>query len=216
MARVNVSSMVDNENADVAPLRRGELLICRHGETEWSRTGRHTGSTDVPLTPAGEAEARALAPLLAARSKRIRLVLVSPLKRARETGRLAGLTEFTVTDDLREWDYGAYEGLTTEEIRRDRPEWTIWTGNPPGGETSDDVTARADRLLREVRDTLSTGDVLVVGHGHFSRALASRYLGLPVSAGALLRLDPATMCVLGTEHESPTIVHWNLPGRPAL
>jgi probable phosphoglycerate mutase len=200
--------MADNESAE-SP---GELLICRHGETDWSRTGRHTGSTDVPLTADGETEARALAPLLAARADRIRLVLVSPRQRARETARLAGITGATVTADLSEWDYGAYEGLTTDEIRRDRPEWTIWTGNPPGGETADDVSARADRLLHGIRDSLATGDVLVIGHGHFGRVLAARYLGLPACAGALLRLDPATMCVLGTEHESPTIVRWNLPG----
>lgn len=189
-----------------------ELLICRHGETEWSRAGRHTGTTDVPLTPAGEAKARALRPLLAARPRPPAHVLVSPRLRARETARLAGLADPTITDDLVEWDYGEYEGLTTSDIRRDRPKWTIWNGDPPGGETAESVELRADRLLRRINELLADGDVLTVGHGHFSRVLAARYLGLPVSGGALLRLDPATLCVLGTEHESPTIVRWNIPG----
>lgn len=189
-----------------------ELLICRHGETEWSRSGRHTGTTDVPLTPTGEVEARALRSLLAARPHPPAHVLVSPRQRARETARLAGITDPTITDDLVEWDYGDYEGLTTADIRRDRPKWTIWNGDPPGGETADSVEQRADRLLRHISTLLADGDVLTVGHGHFSRVLAARYLGLPVSGGALLRLDPATLCVLGTEHESPTIVGWNIPG----
>jgi probable phosphoglycerate mutase len=189
-----------------------ELLICRHGETDWSRSGRHTGTTEVPLTPTGEAEARSLRSLLAARPRPPAHVLVSPRQRARDTARLAGFTDPTVTDDLVEWDYGDYEGLTTADIRRDRPKWTIWNGDPPGGETADSVQQRADRLLRHITALLADGDVLTVGHGHFGRVLAARYLGLPVSAGALLRLDPATLCILGAEHESPTIVGWNIPG----
>jgi len=189
----------------------GELLICRHGETDWSRSGRHTGTTDIPLTPAGEANAAALKPLLA--DRRIAHALVSPRRRARDTARLAGVVDPTVTEDLAEWDYGKYEGRTTAEIRQDRPGWTIWNGDPPDGETAAAVGQRADRLLQRIAALLPDGDVLVVGHGHFGRVLAARYLALPVAAGALLRLDPATLCVLGTEHESPTIVRWNLPGR---
>src|SRR5256885_680847 len=182
---------------------RGELLICRHGETEWSRSGRHTGTTDVPLTSAGEANATTLRPLLAERQ--IAHALVSPRRRAQDTARLAGVVEPAVTDDLAEWDYGDYEGLTTAEIRRERPGWTIWNGDPPGGESADAVGRRADRLLDRIVPLLPDGDVLAVGHGHFGRVLAARYLRLPVSRGALLRLDPATLCVLGTEHDAPTV-----------
>jgi probable phosphoglycerate mutase len=196
--------MADNE--------QGELLICRHGETPWSLSGQHTGVTDMPLTEIGRAQARALRPILANRADRLRHVLVSPLSRAMDTAALAGVDTETVTDELAEWNYGDYEGLTTEEIRRDRPGWTIWNGDPPGGETAADVRARADRLLERIAELRRDGDVLVVGHGHFSRVLAARYLHLPVASGALLRLDPATLCVLGVEHESPTIVRWNLPG----
>ncbi len=196
--------MADNEH--------GELLICRHGETSWSKSGQHTGVTDIPLTDTGRAQARALRPLLNARAGRIRHVLVSPLSRARDTAALAGVDSAAVTDELAEWNYGAYEGLTTEEIRLDRPGWTIWNGDPPGGETAAEVGARADQLLAQITRLRRDGDVLVIGHGHFGRVLAARYLQLPVAAGALLQLDPATLCVLGVEHESPTIVRWNLPG----
>lgn len=196
----------------MADNQHGELLICRHGETPWSLSGQHTGVTDVPLTDEGRAQARALRPLLTVRADRIAHVLVSPLSRARDTAALAGVDSETVTDELAEWNYGGYEGLTTEEIRRDRPGWTIWNGDPPAGETAAQVGARADRLLERITKLRADGDVLVVGHGHFSRVLAARYLQLPVAAGALLRLDPATLCVLGVEHESPTIVRWNLPG----
>ena len=189
----------------------GELLICRHGETEWSRTGRHTGTTDVPLTDTGRAQARALAPILAQRP--VTHVLVSPRQRARETAALAGIDHAEVTDELVEWDYGQYEGRTTEEIRADRPGWTIWNGDPPGGESAEAVGARADLLLEKITALLAAGDVLLIGHGHFSRVLAARYLQLAPAQGALLRLDPATLCVLGTEHDAPTIVRWNLPGR---
>lgn len=188
----------------------GELLLVRHGETEWSRAGRHTSSTEVTLTAAGERAAAALRPVLA--DRRIGTVLVSPRERARVTADLAGVGDRAVVEpDAVEWAYGAYEGLTTPQIRRDRPGWTIWSGDPPGGETAAAVGTRADRLLARIRPALADGDVLVVGHGHFGRVLAARYLGLPVRTGAVFRLDPATLCVLGTEHESPVVVRWNSP-----
>ena len=185
----------------------GELVLVRHGETEWSRDGKHTGVTDIPLTGPGRDGATALAPALAAR--RFALVLVSPRSRARETADLAGITGYQIDPDAVEWDYGEYEGLTTPEIRENRPGWTIWNGNPPGGETAAAVGARADRLLARIRPALSAGDVLVVGHGHFSRVLTARYLGLDPTGGAHFVLDPATVCVLGAEHGTPAILRWN-------
>lgn len=187
----------------------GSLLLVRHGETEWSSAGRHTSTTDVRLTGHGQDQARALRALLTGRT--LALVLVSPMARARETAELAGLSGFTTDSDAVEWEYGVYEGRTTEQIRCDRPGWTIWSGDPPGGETAAAVGRRADRLLHRIAPARADGDVLVVGHGHFGRVLAARYLGLPVSGGALLRLEPATISVLGHEHESPTIEQWNVP-----
>lgn len=187
----------------------GSLLLLRHGETEWSRAGKHTGSTDVPLTERGREQARSLREPL--QRRKLRLVLVSPMARAQETAALAGLAEYRTDADAVEWDYGEYEGRTTDQIRIDRPGWTIFTGDPPGGETAAAVGARADRLLDRLAAALSEGDVAVVGHGHFGRVLAVRYLGLPVAAGALLRLEPATISILGHEHESPTIERWNVP-----
>ncbi len=140
---------------------RGELWLIRHGETEWSRSGQHTSRTDLPLTPEGEQKARAAGRLL--HGHKFALVLSSPMQRARETARLAGF-EPEVIDDLREWDYGAYEGRTTQEIRKDAPGWTIWTAPPPGGETADQVGSRADRVI--ARAVSAGGDVAVFGHGH--------------------------------------------------
>lgn len=191
----------------------GELLLVRHGETEWSRSGRHTSTTDVELTSEGVRQACALRPLLAGRP--IATVLVSPRRRALGTAELAGVrTGAVVAPDAVEWSYGAYEGRTTPEIRREQPGWTIWSGDPPDGETAIEVGARADRLLTRIAAALPAGDVLVIGHGHFGRVLAARYLGLPVQSGSVLRLDPATLCILGTEHASPVIVRWNLPAVP--
>jgi probable phosphoglycerate mutase len=197
------------------------LLIVRHGETEWSLSGRHTSVTDLPLTNRGEQQAQELAPALSRR--RIALVIVSPRERARRTAELAGVSAgrsggvpVIVDEDAAEWGYGDYEGRTTEEIRADRPGWTIWTGDPPGGETAAEVSARADRLLDTIRAALAEGDVLVVGHGHFGRALAARYLDQPVSAGRLLQLDPATINELGAEHGAPVVAHWNVPPEQAL
>jgi probable phosphoglycerate mutase len=183
-----------------------DVVLIRHGETEWSRAGRHTGRTDVPLTEHGREEASALGEKLAGR--RFALVLASPLSRALETCHLAGLGASAQTrEDLREWDYGAYEGLTTAEIRVEQPGWTIWTGDVPDGETIAEVSARADRILEEVRT--ATGDVAIFSHGHFLRVLAARWVGLEANAGALLALDPGTISVLGHEHERSVVREWN-------
>lgn len=190
----------------------GDLLLARHGETEWSRAGRHTGRTDLPLTPAGEAQAKSLAPLLAGRT--FGLVLTSPLVRARHTAELAGLTEVVEEPDLREWDYGGYEGITTAEIHRTRPGWDLWTdGVPPGrefpGESPEQVGERADRVLSRVAGALEEGDVMLVAHGHLLRVLTARRLGLPPSAGRLFRLETGTLSRLSLEHGSPVIAEWN-------
>src|SRR5690242_2635556 len=182
-----------------------ELWIVRHGETEWSRDGRHTSRTDVPLTEAGERAAEALAGRLAGVD--FGLVLTSPRERARRTAELAGFAHAHVEDDLAEWDYGDYEGITTAEIRRDVPGWTIWTDPCPNGETGEEVARRLDRVVAKVR--VHGGRVLVFGHGHASRALACRWLGLPVEDGRLLRLDTATVSVLGYEHETAAVARWN-------
>lgn len=192
-----------------APEPPGELWLVRHGETEWSRARLHTGDTDVPLTEFGERQARALGRLLA--GLRPALVLVSPRRRAVRTAELAGLAPLQVDPDLAEWEYGEYEGLTTPQIRATRPGWTIWTGDPPGGETAAQVGARADRALARIRAALPHGDVVVVAHGHFGRVLAARWVGLEPSGGRLFALDPAGPCLLGSEHGAPVIHRWNLP-----
>ncbi|MFH8798742.1 histidine phosphatase family protein [Streptomyces sp. NPDC017936] len=196
----------------------GDLFLVRHGETEWSRSGRHTGSTDVPLTEHGRDEARRLVPLI--RSHRIGAAFVSPLQRARETADLIGLgTHGTRVDaDLREWDYGGYEGVTTVEIQRERPGWFLFTdGVAPGppehpGETPEQVGERADRMLAKVDAALANteGCVVLVAHGHFLRVLTARRLGLPPAAGALFQLATGTVCRLGTEHGRPVIAGWNI------
>ncbi|MFF7729946.1 histidine phosphatase family protein [Streptomyces sp. NPDC008001] len=192
-----------------------ELLLIRHGETEWSRDGRHTGFTDVALTERGERQAEALRPLLAGRMPA--KVLVSPMKRALRTAELAGLHDTETDPDLHEWDYGGYEGVTTDEIHRTRPGWFLWDdGVVPGppehpGETPEQVGARADRVLARVVPLLEAGggDVALVAHGHFLRVLTARRLGLPPAAGALFRLDTATVSRIGTERGRPALVAWN-------
>jgi len=188
----------------------GEVVLVRHGETEWSRAGRHTGSSDVPLTATGEEQARALGSLLRRRS--FLLVLTSPLQRATRTAELAGLPPALPEPDLREWDYGSYDGRTTADISRERPRWTIWDGGTPDGETVEQVGARADRVLGRVRAQLASadGDVAVVGHGHALRVLAARWLDLPPACGRLFRLDTATMSVLSEEHHWPALRRWNV------
>ncbi len=182
------------------------LVLVRHGQTEWSLAGRHTGRTDIELTPAGEATAKALAPALA--DVDFDLVLTSPRLRARRTAALAGCTEATVEDDLAEWDYGDYEGLTTPQIRESVPAWTIWDHPVPGGETADEVGARLDRVVERVRAT--DGRVLVFAHGHSLRVLAARWLGLPVQDGRIFDLDTATYSVLGDDRGQPVVQRWNV------
>lgn len=190
-----------------------EMLLLRHGETEWSRDGRHTGRTDVPLTARGEEQARALAPL--ARGRSFSLVLVSPALRARRTADLAGFTGYVVDADLWEWDYGAYEGERTADIRRLRPGWYLWRdGVPPGdadhpGETVEQVGERAGEVIARART--AEGTVALIAHGHFLRVLAACWLGLPPRDGRLLRLDTGTYSALGFEHAKPVILHWNAP-----
>jgi broad specificity phosphatase PhoE len=207
-------SLLDAAGTDPVPAAPapGELCVIRHGETEWSRSGRHTSVTDVPLTPRGEKQARALAPLLTGLHPAT--VFTSPRSRAIRTAELAGLGDLCtveVAEDLAEWAYGEYEGITTAEIRETHPGWTVWTGDPPGGETAAEVGARADRMLARIRDALATGPVITVGHGHFSRVLTARWLGLPVTGGAMFVLGPASPCVLGSEHGQPAVQRWNVP-----
>lgn len=184
-----------------------EIWVVRHGATAWSDAGRHTGRTDVPLTPEGRRQAAALVKPLD--RQRYTRVLVSPLGRARETARLAGFADATVDDDLLEWDYGDYEGLTTAQIRERDPGWTIWTGVVPGGETIGDVAARALRVLARVGD--ADGRVLCFAHGHLLRVLTACCLGLDPRAGAQLTLEPAGIGVIGHEHDYRTLRRWNLP-----
>ncbi len=183
-----------------------DVVLVRHGATEWSVAGRHTGKTDLPLTPDGEAQARAIAPLLERWT--FAAVLSSPLERALATCRIAGLEERAEREpELCEWDYGVHEGRTTPEIREDDPGWTVWRGPCPGGEEVGDVGDRADRVI--ARLATIEGDVVLFSHGHFLRVLAARWLGLDPAAGAGLILDTGTLSVLSTERETPAIRLWN-------
>lgn len=196
-----------------------ELILLRHGETEWSRAGRHTGLTDLPLTAVGEDQARAAAKLLAGRS--FEAVFTSPLSRAVRTAELAGLTGAVPEPDLLEWDYGGYEGVTTDEIHKTRPGWYLWDdGVIPGGaghpgESLEQVGARVDRVLAGVRPMLAAGgdeDVCLVAHGHVLRIVCARWLGLPPAGGRYFRLDTATVSRLGFEHAQPVVDGLNLRG----
>jgi probable phosphoglycerate mutase len=181
-------------------------VLVRHGETEWSKAMKHTGRTDVPLTETGQKQARALRPRLAGRS--FELVLTSPLGRAVETCRLAGLGEVAETcPDLIEWDYGEYDGLTTEEVRAVRPDWLLWRDGCPGGERAADVGARVESVIERLRGV--DGDVAVFAHGHVLRVLTARWLRLAPEAGAMFALSTATLSVVGYEHEWPAIWVWN-------
>jgi probable phosphoglycerate mutase len=184
------------------------VVLARHGETEWSRSLRHTGKTDLPLTEDGRRQARALGPRL--RAWTFSLVLTSPLQRALETCRLAGYGEQAqVRPDLVEWDYGRYEGLTTPQIQEIRPNWSLWRDGCPGGEKAEDVGRRVDRVIAEVRGV--DGDVLIFAHGHVLRVLTARWLGEPPEGGRHYALQTATLSVLGYEHTDPVIRQWNLP-----
>jgi probable phosphoglycerate mutase len=181
-------------------------VLVRHGETEWSLDGRHTGRTDLPLLPEGEAQARALRPRMTAFA--FSAVLVSPLLRARETAVLAGLDRDMVIDpDLAEWDYGAYEGITTAQIRTTRPGWELFDDGVPDGESVHDVAARVDRVIARVRSV--AGDVACVAHSHVLRVLAARWIGLDPAVGRSLVLDPAAFCELGWDRERPVVHSWN-------
>jgi probable phosphoglycerate mutase len=190
-----------------------EICLIRHGETEWSAAGRHTGVTDVHLTASGERQALEMGSLLAKRT--FVLILVSPRERARRTAQLMELAPAEVAPDLAEWDYGGYEGRTTPEIREaGDPRWTVWThgvvaGATPG-ETVDQVGRRAATVLSGVVPMLDSGDVALVAHGHFLRILAATWIGLPPTSGAHLRLDTASISVLGFEREQHVIRHWNV------
>ena len=189
-----------------------EVVLARHGETEWSRDLKHTGRSDIPLTERGRAEAELLRPALAGRA--FERVLSSPLQRALDTCRLAGLDErVDVTDDLLEWDYGDYEGITTAEIRRERPDWYLWRDGCPGGETAAQVGARVDRVIAELRPL--EGDAALFAHGHVLRVLTARWLLLGAESGALFKLDTGTLSSVGYERETPVITRWNAPVRDA-
>lgn len=185
-----------------------ELWIVRHGETEWSRAWKHTSFTDLTLTDEGEEQAKALGPLLA--GVPFDLVLTSPRLRARETAALSGYGDATIDSDLAEWDYGDYEGITTAEIRRTVPDWTVWTHPCPNGETADEVAERLDRVVARARRHRRT---LVYAHGHSLRVLTARWLGLPVVDGRLFFLDTATYSVLSDDRGQPVVTLWNVSRR---
>jgi probable phosphoglycerate mutase len=212
----------------------GDLILLRHGQTEWSAAGRHTGRTDIPLTAKGAADAAALAPALARRiaaGMPIAAVFTSPAQRATATAELAGLGQPGVPGsaggpapkqdpDLWEWDYGGYEGITTAEIQRERPGWSLWRdGIVPGdadhpGETVESVGERVDRVLKRAAPLLPDGDVVLVAHGHVLRVLTARWLEQPPAEGRLFRLDTGTISSLGTEHDQTVILTWNVPPAP--
>jgi broad specificity phosphatase PhoE len=188
------------------------MFLVRHGETEWSRDGRHTGRTDLPLLDAGRRQAAAVGPLLAGHP--FALVLVSPLARAVETCDLAGMGGSAERDDdLMEWDYGSYDGLTTEEIRKEHPGWTLWTDGTEGGESAAAVGRRADRVIERARSCV--GDTLCFSHGHLLRVLAARWVGLPPVGGRLLALSAGSLSVLGWERETPVVERWDERRAPA-
>ena len=211
----------------------GELILVRHGPTEWSVAGRHTGRTDIPLTSEGESSAAALRPLLARRlaGTRLAAVFTSPAQRAARTAELAGLgapgkpgsasgPAPRQDPDLWEWDYGGYEGITTAEIQQGRPDWSLWRdGVIPGnaahpGESVESVGERVDRVLKRAEPLLADGDVALVAHGHVLRILTARYLALPPVDGRLFRLDTGTVSALGAEHAERVILSWNVPPAP--
>ena len=193
----------------------GRVYVLRHGETEWSRDGRHTGRTDIPLTAHGEEQARTAGRLLETlrgAGAPVPAVWCSPRRRACDTAGLAGLEPDHVLPDLAEWDYGDYEGRRTREIREDDPGWTVWSHPVPGGESADAVGERVDRVIADVEGELTGRDVVLVGHGHAGRVLIARYLGLAPTAGVGFAFDPASVTVLGHERGVPRIDLLNAPG----
>jgi probable phosphoglycerate mutase len=191
-----------NASGEARPM----FFLVRHGETEWSLSGQHTSRTDLPLTEPGRARAAALAPALSGREWA--LVLCSPLRRARETCELAGLGEAAVIDeDLREWDYGEYEGLTTPQIREQRPDWVLWRDGCPGGEMPDQVGVRADRVLGRLRE--AGGDCVAFAHGHILRVTGARWIEQPVGFGSRLALSAGSVSRLGFERETEVLRDWN-------
>ena len=196
----------------------GELILLRHGETEWSLDGKHTGRTDIPLTARGEGAAKALEPVLSRRD--VVAVFTSPARRAVTTAAFAGLSNAQPEPDLWEWDYGGYEGLTTPQIQETRPGWYLWRdGVIPGdaahpGETIEQVAQRTERVLARVAPLLARGNVALVAHGHVLRVLTACYLRLPPADGRLFRLDTGTVSTLGAEHAEPVITSWNVPPSP--
>jgi len=183
-----------------------EVWLIRHAATEWSKSGQHTGRTDMPLLDEGRDAARALPERM--EGHEFARVLVSPLSRARETAELAGLgARMELRDDLMEWDYGDYEGMTTPQIREDRSEWYLWRDGVPNGETADDVAVRVDRIIEEVDGV--DGDVALVAHGHVLRVLGARWIGQTGAFGGHLHLGTAAICVLGWERDVRVIDRWN-------
>jgi len=188
----------------------GEIVLIRHGQTEWSANGRHTSYTDLDLTVTGEQQARDVGQRLG--DRKFVAVLSSPRRRALHTAELAGLTVTATTEDLAEWNYGDYEGITTAEIRRTRPDWSLWTDGCPGGESPAQVGARLDRVLAQAKSYLDEGDVALVGHGHALRVCGARWAGLAPKDGSILKLDTATLSTLGFEHSTDQVIDtWNAP-----
>jgi probable phosphoglycerate mutase len=185
-----------------------KVLLIRHGETEWSLNGRHTGTTDIPLTEHGRDVARRWEPVLSQRN--FALVLTSPLRRARETCELTGLGQRAEVDnDLHEWNYGDYEGITAEQILAQRPSWMIFRDGCPGGESPKDIQARIDRVIKKVRSV--EGEVALFSHGHFLRSFGARWLGLGAEDGVFFLLDPATVSVMSSYRGTPAVRCWNAP-----
>lgn len=200
----------------MAETPQGRVFVLRHGETPWSRDGKHTSHTEVDLTEHGQAQARTAGRLLATLrgtgDEPAPTIWCSPRRRARDTAGGAGLEPDAVREDLVEWDYGRYEGRTTPDIRTEDPGWTVWTHPSPGGEAADDVAARVDRVLADAERVLQDGDLVLVGHGHAGRVLVARWLGLPPAAGVGFAFDAASVTVLGHERGVPRIDLLNVPG----
>jgi broad specificity phosphatase PhoE len=184
-----------------------EIVLIRHGQTEWSAAGKHTSFTDLELTEEGERQARLAGERL--RGRTFAAVISSPRKRALTTAGLAGLTVTETTEDLAEWNYGEYEGITTAKIHETDPDWSLWTDGSPGGETPEQVGARLDRVLDRARGYLAQGDVALIAHGHSLRVAGARWIGLPAAGGGKLKLGTATLSTLGFEHGNQVIDSWN-------